>query len=531
MIVVLRISRMAVSVLVVCAAVSLLSLTIYHYVVVPAFLSPLSKIPNAHFTSSWLPTWIWWKRRISREVRSIYAAHQEHGPIVRLAPNELSVCSLEGLRQIYTAGFERTPWYTGFMNFNVPNMVSMLEHKPHSIQKRMVSNVYSKSFLQNSPDLQVACGVILSEKLLPVLFSAAQRDESINVLPLAQGAGMDFMSSYLFGITNATDFIRDIPARQKYFDTYHTKAHKLPGFQQATAELESYCLSRCVAAEKLTQNLSNTSATTPRTSPVVYAKMHSMLSSSKFPEMPRTPEAKRLHVASEMLDHLLGGHETSAITVTYILWELSRRPALQSALRAEVLTLSPPLTFPLQQTSGGEPHTPLLPRPQDIDNLPLLNAIIYEVLRLYPAVPSLQPRVTPPGGVTIEGYPNIPGGVKVGASAYCMHRNEEAFPEAEKFKPERWMQGENGYGGTEAMRRWFWTFGSGGKMCVGNNFALQVLKLITASIYANFTTTIIDDEGIEQADSYIAGPVSGKLVLKFHEIMPQVSHSAMEKTV
>ena len=49
-----------------------------------------------------------------------------------------------------------------------------------------------------------------------------------------------------------------------------------------------------------------------------------------------------------------------------------------------------------------------------------------------------------------------------------------------------------------------------------------VLKLITASIYANFTTTIIDDEGIEQADSYIAGPVGRKLVLKFHEIIPQV---------
>ena len=48
------------------------------------------------------------------------------------------------------------------------------------------------------------------------------------------------------------------------------------------------------------------------------------------------------------------------------------------------------------------------------------------------------------------------------------------------------------------------------------------LKLITASIYANFTTTIIDDEGIEQADSYIAGPVGGKLILKFHEITPQV---------
>jgi hypothetical protein len=49
-----------------------------------------------------------------------------------------------------------------------------------------------------------------------------------------------------------------------------------------------------------------------------------------------------------------------------------------------------------------------------------------------------------------------------------------------------------------------------------------VFKLITASVYANFTTTIIDDEGIEQADSYIAGPVGGKMVLKFHEIMPQI---------
>ncbi|OCL15263.1 cytochrome P450 [Glonium stellatum] len=522
---------MAVSVLVVCAATVSLSLLIYHYIVVPVFLSPLSKIPNAHFTSSWLPAWIWWKRRTGFEVRSIYAAHQKHGPIVRLAPNELSVCSIEGLRQIYTAGFEKTPWYREFMNFNVPNMVSMLKHKPHSIQKRMISNIYSKSFLQNCPDLQVACGVILSEKLLPVLFATAQRDEPVNVLSLAQGAGMDFTSSYLFGITNATDFIRDVPARQKYFNYYHTKAHKLPGFQQATAEMESYCLFLCVAAEKQPQISSDAPTPAPRTSPIVYSKMYSMLSSSKFPGMPTTPEAKRVHVASEMMDHLLAGHETSAITVTYILWELSRQPALQSALRAELLTLSPPLTFPLQKTSDEENHIPQLPRPQDIDNLPLLNAIIYEVLRLYPAVPSPQPRVTPPGGVTIEGYAKIPAGVNVSTSAYCMHRNAEVFPEPEKFKLERWMQGENGYGGTEAMRRWFWTFGSGGRMCVGSNFALQVLKLITASIYTNFTTTIIDDEGIEQADSYIAGPVGGKLILKFHEIMSPTSHSATEKSV
>jgi len=39
-----------------------------------------------------------------------------------------------------------------------------------------------------------------------------------------------------------------------------------------------------------------------------------------------------------------------------------------------------------------------------------------------------------------------------------------------------------------------------------------------ASIYTNFTTAIVDDEGIEQADAVIAGPVGNKLVLKFYHV-------------
>lgn len=42
-----------------------------------------------------------------------------------------------------------------------------------------------------------------------------------------------------------------------------------------------------------------------------------------------------------------------------------------------------------------------------------------------------------------------------------------------------------------------------------------MLKLSTAVIYSNFETDIIDDEGIEQEDLFIAGPVGEKLVLKF----------------
>ncbi len=44
------------------------------------------------------------------------------------------------------------------------------------------------------------------------------------------------------------------------------------------------------------------------------------------------------------------------------------------------------------------------------------------------------------------------------------------------------------------------------------------MKLIIAAIYTNFTTHIVDDEGIEQVDAYTAGPRGNKLVLSFAHV-------------
>jgi len=92
---------------------------IYKYFVYPAFLSPLSKIPNAHFSSSFSPLWILLKRYEDEENRAIHAAHVKHGDVVRLGPNEVSVsCVDEGVRTIYSGGFEKWSWYPNqFDNF------------------------------------------------------------------------------------------------------------------------------------------------------------------------------------------------------------------------------------------------------------------------------------------------------------------------------------------------------------------------------------------------------------------------------
>jgi hypothetical protein len=46
------------------------------------------------------------------------------------------------------------------------------------------------------------------------------------------------------------------------------------------------------------------------------------------------------------------------------------------------------------------------------------------------------------------------------------------------------------------------------------------MKVILASIYANFTSMIIDDEGIEQRDELTADPVGDKLILGFSHVEP-----------
>jgi cytochrome P450 len=68
------------------------------------------------------------------------------------------------------------------------------------------------------------------------------------------------------------------------------------------------------------------------------------------------------------------------------------------------------------------------------------------------------------------------------------------------------------------MDRWWWGFGSGGRMCLGSHFATYMLKVLIVTIYSNFQTEIVDDEGIEQEDTFLAGPKGEKLVLTLRKV-------------
>ncbi|KAH8811110.1 putative cytochrome P450 monooxygenase [Xylogone sp. PMI_703] len=516
---------------------------LYAHVIYPLFLSPLSRIPSAHWSSSLSSHWINSHRSQNRTgIAATLLAHQHHGPIILLSPYEISVASLDGLRKIYTGSFEKDESYASeFTNYHgTKNLVSMQGNREHGVRKRMISHVYSKSYIQNSPDVAVISEVLV-QRLLDVLRKEGNRDEGFDAYGLNQAIGADFSSAYIFGLANSTDFIRDIETRQRITQAWRSKSRHLPDEDEATKVVEDFVIRFCKEARTTAIKQNDPSLTKevePGTRPVIYEQLSSQLSKSHAGKPPVGRENLDNIQASEMLDHFFASIETSRITLTYLQYELSLRPSLQAALKTQLLTLSPPILLPNISSSSSSSSNVSLPSPKEIDTLPLLSAILKEILRLYPPSPAHLKRLVPPCGTTINGY-YIPGsnpyplhhksrGTIIGTSAQIIHQNPDVFPSPSEFQPERWLvdsgnekeggQGEGDEDKRKEMARWWWAFGSGPRMCIGSHLALYFLKLSTAAIYTNFSTEIIDDEGIEQEDAFLAGPKGEKLVLRFHPV-------------
>jgi cytochrome P450 len=306
---------------------------------------------------------------------------------------------------------------------------------------------------------------------------------------------MDFICAYLFGLKNGSNFLQNEPYRRHWFQLYHSRKtytffpqelprltrcckslfiHLVPTWvDDANRELEAWTKERCDDTSAYIKDGLAAKDTDPAHEPVVFGALLTGIEKeekrgSESALRNETLKYPELSIASEMIDHLAAGHETSGITLTYLSWQLSQNLSLQVALRKELLTLSPNMLLSSDSLAQNIPNS------KDLDALPLLHAILMETLRLRAAIPGGQPRMTPYPVCTLGKFV-IPGGVRVGAQAHSIHRNKDAFPDPDRWDHTRWLDRENGYSEEQRRERdrHFWAFSSGGRMCVGSNFAMH----------------------------------------------------------
>lgn len=161
---------------------------------------------------------------------------------------------------------------------------------------------------------------------------------------------------------------------------------------------------------------------------------------------------QNIQMAAECMDHMAAGIDTTGDGLCFLMYELSS-----------------PRSLHIQQKL----HEELIQNPTaKLDELPYLEAVVKEGLRLYPPIPMSLPRYVPDGGKNISGY-SIPGGSIVSCQAFSMHKiNTDVFPNPDEFLPERWLDEK----AAMERNRLFFSFAAGGRGCIGRKYTCPVLS-------------------------------------------------------
>ncbi|MFI9405555.1 cytochrome P450 [Nocardia sp. NPDC052316] len=151
---------------------------------------------------------------------------------------------------------------------------------------------------------------------------------------------------------------------------------------------------------------------------------------------------------------LVAGHETTATTLVWALFQLHRAPDTLARLRAELRAAGPDAA------------------PVELAALPYLDAVCQETLRLHPPVPIVVRRLNAP--FTLRGVALAPGDT-MGVAVPLLHSDPQVWSEPERFRPERFI--ERKYRPFE-----FAPFGGGHRRCVGAALADYELRIALATI-------------------------------------------------
>jgi cytochrome P450 len=162
-----------------------------------------------------------------------------------------------------------------------------------------------------------------------------------------------------------------------------------------------------------------------------------------------------LQLRDEMFTLLLGGHESTALSLGWTLYLLSQHPEVEARLRSEVA-----------QVLGDRQ-----PTLQDLPQLAYTRMVLDESIRLFPPAWVFERRAI--ADDEIMGY-RVPAGMNLGLTPYVTHRLPEFWENPDTFDPEH-MRPER----MEKRPRFaYMPFGGGPRQCIGNTFALQEMHLI-----------------------------------------------------
>lgn len=178
-------------------------------------------------------------------------------------------------------------------------------------------------------------------------------------------------------------------------------------------------------------------------------------------------------IRDQLLTMLIAGHDTSTALLAWVWLLLGRHPQTMAAVQAEV-----------RQVLGKDKPTAVM-----LAELPLLDGVIKETLRLYPPIHvgnRFMPQET-----EVLGY-GVPAGARVMLSIYLTQRDPAHWENPTAFCPERFALSES-KAAKERPAMAYIPFGGGPRNCIGAAFAQVEAKAVLARILQRFDLVLARD--------------------------------------
>lgn len=394
------------------------------------FFHPISNVPGpllAKYTNFWLTkhyfqsTWM----------EDVVQLHKTYGPVVRIAPNEISFVDDAALKELYGTGKpnQKSSWYNTWDGPGVDiSFFSTTNRDLHRRLRSRVSGTYSMSAILAMESLISEVMDLNTEVLgkIAVKGSPMRLDEWVSyftfdvVGQISMGAPIGFLK--------AGKDVDDIIASIHTGFFLMSNMGYIPGQMNWLTNPVVKFLSSRFGSNKM--NAFDHFITwmgervDERMSKGLGDRRPDMLDYFINAKDSEGQPVTRSAVMMEIGNIVGAGADTTAIGILAILGQLLLNKEAFQRVRDEVDEL---------YANHGKPGF------RELEKLPYLSAVIRESTRLHPSITYQLPRVPPPQGVEIAGH-HIPKTVTCGISPAAMNRSTELFGEdAAEWVPERWL--------------------------------------------------------------------------------------------
>ncbi|TEY53289.1 hypothetical protein BOTCAL_0250g00170 [Botryotinia calthae] len=442
------------------------------------FFHPLSAFPGPWFNRiSEIPgSWVIATGKQHSYYRQL---HEKYGPVVRVAPNELSFIGDRAWDDIYGIqkngpNFEKSPIFIGAVSpLDGQTGISLAPNEAHTRQRRALAHVFSNTALLQQEEIMRSH----VDKLVGQLKKTIAENRPINFSNWYTYTTFDMMGDLCF----AEPFGCLDQGGATEWSTSVINVFKSAAWDQSIRRVAGVntWLQKLMVKLLIPSEAAN------------WRKIH--FQNSREKTLRRLADGNREH--KDFIYHILKNKEAkNSMSQTEIILNMVLLISAGTETTASLLTgwtyficTHPEVYKRLTDETRGRFNSEQDITWDTVKDLPYLHATLSEALRLYSPAPANQQRIVPPGCSVIDGH-FVPGKTTVAVAPWAAINSSLNFKYPQKFIPERWLGDERFINDKLNASQ---PFSLGPRGCIGKNLSFFEMRLITSRLLWNFDVSLV----------------------------------------